>query len=170
MARKEKLVTIEAEGRDTGKTFLLTEMAAAPAENWAWRVFGAMARAGVDIPEHVLLSGMAGLSAVGLKAFLAAPWTDVQPLLAEMFECVRVQAAGAPIDQATGKPITRAVMEGDIEDVATRVKLRDEVFELHTGFSLAASLFAAVAAVTNLPASEISPTSTEESEPLLPLI
>lgn len=169
MARKEKPVTIEAEGRDKDKTFVLVEMSAAQGESWAFRAFGAMARAGVEIPEHVLMAGMAGLSAVGLKAFLAAPWADVEPLLAEMMACVRRVSADAPVDQATGKPITRGLIEDDTEEVATRVKLRDEVFELHTGFSLAASLMTAVAAVMNPPASETSSTSGDELQPSLPL-
>lgn len=170
MARKEKPVTIVAEGRDHGKQFLLTEMDAAQAEAWAWRAMGAMQRGNVDLPEHVLTSGMAGFAALGLRAFLAAPWSDVQPLLAEMMACVRRLPEDAHTDQATGKPIVRAIVDGDIEEVATLITLRDEVFELHTGFSLAASLFAAVAAATNNRTdSEISSTSEEELQPSLSL-
>lgn len=163
MGRKNKLVTIIAEGRDHGKIFRILEMSADQGERWALRAFGAMSRAGVDIPEHVLLSGYAGLSALGLKAFLAADWEDVEPLLAEMMACVRAEDKDAPTDKATGEPINRPLVDTDIEEVATRIKLRDEVFELHTGFSVAASLFTAIAAILNRPDGENTPTSPDES-------
>jgi hypothetical protein len=168
MARKSGVVTIAAEGRDKGKTFVVREMAADHAERWALRAFGAMARAGVEIPENLLLSGMAGLAAMGLKAFLAAPYEEVGPLLDEMMGCVHFRDEAAPMNEATGEPVDRALMPDDIEEVATRVQLRDEVFQIHTGFSVAASLLTAVAAILNSNPASLQ-MSQDESQPSLPL-
>ena len=141
MARKSKPVTIEAPGRDHGKRFIITEMPAAQAEAWAFRAMGAMARAGLDIPTGTMESGMAGFAMVGLKAFLAAPWEVVAPLLAEAMACVRVIMPAFP----DGRALVEDGNGDDIEEVATRIKLRDEVFELHLGFSIATALLMAVA-------------------------
>lgn len=161
MGRKTKTVVVETEGRDKGKHFLITEMSASQAESWAFRAFGAMARAGVEVPENVVMSGMVGLSALGLKAFLAANWADVEPLLGEMMACVQA------VPEPDRPEVTRRLIEDDIEEAATRARLRDEVFELHTGFSIAGALLNAVAlAMTLLVGGSSTPTSTDESEQL----
>lgn len=138
MARKTEAVVITTGGRDQGKHYLLTEMPASKAESWAFRAFGAMARAGIDIPEEIVASGMVGLSALGLKAFLASDWADVEPLLADMMACVQMRPDPDKPD------ILRTLIEDDIEEPATRARLRDEVFKLHVGFSIADSLLNAV--------------------------
>lgn len=158
MARKTKEVTIEGEGRDQGKVFILTEMSATATESWAIRAMGAMSRSGMEIPEEAPAGGMAAFSAIGLKAFMAAPYHETQPLLAEMMDCVKIKEALTP----DGRRIT----PDDIEELSTIAKLRDEVFELHTGFSLAATLLRAAAeAQARVLASSTTETSSEPSEP-----
>ena len=137
MGRKTERVVIEAEGRDHGKVFLLTELPAYQAEAWAARAMGAMVRAGLDVPDSVILSGMAAIATYGLRSLLAAPWEEVGPLLDEMMTCVRIAEPKIP----EGRPMT----DDDIEEVSTRLRLRDEVIKLHTGFSPAAALLGAVA-------------------------
>jgi hypothetical protein len=162
MARKTETTVITAEGRDQGKHFVLTEMAASKAEAWAFRAFGAMTRSGVDIPEEIVTAGMVGLSAMGLKAFLASDWADVEPLLAEMMACVQFRP-----DPAGQPQIVRPLIEDDIEEPSTRAKLRDEVFKLHTGFSIAGSLLNAVGlAMRYLVAGANTETLTDESAQL----
>lgn len=128
MARKTEVVTIEREGRDAGKSFLLREMPASQAERWATRAFLALARGGVELPDDVTASGMAGIAAIGLKALANVTFADAQLLLDEMFQCVSFMPDSS-------KPnVVRALIEDDIEEVATRLQLRQAVFELHTGF------------------------------------
>jgi hypothetical protein len=129
--RKTKHATIDAEGRDNGKLFLITEMPASQAERWAFRAFQALARAGVDMPENVSGAGMAGIAVVGLKALGTIPFYEATELMDEMFSCVRIVRDKAHPE--TAMPL----MEEDIEEVSTRLHLRSEVFELHTGFSFA---------------------------------
>jgi hypothetical protein len=124
--RATKTVTITAEGRDKGRTFLLTEMPASQAEEWATRALSAMARSGVDIPPEYVSQGWGAIAFIGIRSLLAADFEDVKPLLAEMMSCV----------QSVQPAITRPLVETDIEEVATRIYLRDEVFRLHANFSL----------------------------------
>jgi hypothetical protein len=133
--RKTKVVVIQADGgRDKGKTFLLTEMDADRAERWATQAFFAVSSNGVDVPPEVMQLGMGALVAVGVRAILTAKFEDAWPLLDDMMTCVTV------IPDPTRPALTRPLDKDDIEEVTTRLLLRSEVFELHTGFSVAAFL------------------------------
>jgi hypothetical protein len=130
--RKEVVVVISAEGRDKGKTFLLTEMPASQGERWAMRALLALARSGVEVPDDISNAGMAGIAALGLKAFMAVRFDEIEPLLVEMMECIQ------SLPDPANRDIRRRLVETDIEEIATRLKLRAEVLSLHTGFSLPA--------------------------------
>lgn len=136
MARRSKMVVIDdpareatldtpakKAGRDHGKAFLVKEMDAERAEAWAIRALLALARAGVEIDDTS--AGMAGLAVAGFQALGKLSFEDAKPLLDEMWTCVEyVHEAGHP-----GMPPNPY-----IEEVATRLQLRMEVFKLHTGF------------------------------------
>lgn len=124
MARKTVNVTITAEGRDVGKRFKLTEMSAAAAEDWALRAFMSIAKGGMEIPEGIPQS-LAGIAILGLQALASADYATAKPLLDQMMGCIQVISSAG---------IVRPLMDEDIEEVATRVQLRKEVFEVHTGF------------------------------------
>jgi hypothetical protein len=128
MARKSITYTVADEGRDQGKVFVLTEMPASRAERWALRAFQALAKAGVELPDNIAQMGMAGIALVGIKALSHTPWEEAEPLLAEMFECVQRQP------NPKNPAVVRALVEDDVEEVATRLKLRAEVLKLHTDF------------------------------------
>ncbi len=130
MARKKETITIETEGRDKGKIYHLTEMPAEQAEEWATRLLLALGKSGVDIPEGVFSMGMAGLAAVGIRAMGSLPWEVAKPLMAEMMTCIRIQP------DPNRPQIVRQLISDDIEEVATRLRLRDEVINLHMGFSV----------------------------------
>lgn len=134
--RKTQIVAIGPEGgRDAGKSFLLTEMAARPAEKWATRAFLALSRAGIDIPEDIAQQGIAGLAIVGFKMLGGMSFQDAEPLLDEMMACVQFLPNPATLQP---RPLVDNGTEGDdIEEVQTRIRLRAEVFTLHTGFTFA---------------------------------
>jgi hypothetical protein len=132
--RKTKLVRITDEGRDKGKTFLLTEMAAPRTEKWAARALLAIANAGVDIPPEVLRMGVGAVIAAGFRALTSMAFADAEPLLDEMMQTVVV------VPDPKRPDVVRALDDEDIEEVATILKLRGEVIDLHTGFSIAAYL------------------------------
>lgn len=135
--RREIDVTIETEGRDKGKVFHLTEMAAAPAEEWGMRIFLSLIRAGIDLPAEVMSGGMAAVAAVmpGIIANVfingigALNYDEIKPLLDQMMDCVKIKEPAA----------IRNLTPDDIEEVSTRLFLRSEVFKLHTGFSQSAA-------------------------------
>ena len=134
MARKTKPYRVETEGRDKGKLFLLSEMPSEQAEAWAMRALLALMDSGVDIPENAFELGMAGFAEIGFKALAKLKWEVAQPLLTEMFECVTI------IPDPSKTHVSRPLIPDDVEEIATRLHLRMEVFELHTGFSIAAGL------------------------------
>lgn len=121
-------VTISDEGRDKGKVFIITEMPASQSESWALRAILALMAGGVDLPEGFERMGMAGMAELGIKALAGLRWEVAEPLLAEMWQCVTIQPN--PDDPR----IVRDLIEQDVEELATRIKLRAEVWNLHAGF------------------------------------
>lgn len=146
MGRRTRVVTITADGRDKGKSFLVTEMPADQGEWWAARALIVMGNAGVDMPANALGSAMAGMAAVeaskgaasalflvGLRMLPGVDPVTLKPLLDEMMTCVAYQPPGQ------GVP-AQSLMEGaygQIEEISTRLQLRAEILEVHLGFSLA---------------------------------
>ena len=125
--RKTVTFTVSDEGRDHDKVFLLTEMSAAEAEDWALQAFFALMNAGIDIPEDVSEMGFAGIAAIGLKALGKVPYFMAEPLLNKIMECIKI------VPDAKQPNVIRALIESDIEEPVTRIKLKKAVFELHTG-------------------------------------
>ena len=130
MARKELTVTITDAGRDLGKAFLLREMSASRAESWAMRALLALAKSGIEIPDDIAAAGLAGVASLGIKAFGGMNYLDAEELMLEMMQCV------SAIPDPFRPQVIRGLIEDDIEEVKTRLKLRMELFTLHTGFSL----------------------------------
>jgi len=126
MARKETTFVAET-GRDLGKQFLITEMPASQAENWAFQVILAVGNAGIEIPEGLASQGMSGLMAIGYMNLLKIPFDAAKPLLDEMMNCVQI------IPSAN---IKRKLVEEDIEEVGTRLQLRKAIWNLHMDFFL----------------------------------
>jgi len=129
MARKETTFIADT-GRDIGKQFLITEMSASKAENWAFRVILAIGNAGIEIPEGLASQGMSGLLAIGYMNLLKIPFDSAKPLLDEMMTCVQFLPS---------QNVKRSLMEEDIEEVATRFKLRKAIWDLHMDFFLDSS-------------------------------
>lgn len=126
--RKTAVVQITDAGRDSGKVFILKEMPASKTEKWAARAVLALARSGVDIPEDIAASGIAGIARLGVKALAGMTFPDAESLMDEMFECVSISP------DPNHPEVVRAIIEDDIEEVTTRVRLRAEVFNLHASF------------------------------------
>ncbi len=140
-ARSEKLGE-----RDNGKTYLLTEMSAADAEAWALNALTLIGQAGVNLPDGVASYGMAGLAIIGLDSLMKVDFQRALPLLKDIMNCVQFIPDPA-------KPFPRAIDElggTDIEEVRTRLLLRDAVFELHTGFCAADLISRTLASAANL--------------------
>jgi len=130
MARKQITVTINSEGRDQGKAFILTELSAYDAEEWAGRALFALMNAGVEVPANIAQAGLAGVAAMGLKAIAKLPFDSAKPLLDKMMDCVQIQPS---------PDVRRELISGDIEEVSTLLTLRQKVLGLHLDFFTAAT-------------------------------
>jgi len=130
MARKTAKLTITDDNRDRGKLFLLTEMSASHAEDWGLRALLALTNAGADVPDDVRGAGMAGVALMGIQALSGLKHADAKPLLDEVLTCVEI------VPDPSKPEVRRPLIEDDIEEVLTRVRLRKAVLELHLGFSV----------------------------------
>lgn len=128
--RKTVTITIDAEGRDKGKIFVLTELSAYESEEWATRALFAMMNAGVEIPDDIAAAGLAGVAALSLQSLSRVSYEQARPLLDKMLECIQIQPSPR---------VLRALVSGDIEEVATLFRLRKEVLDLHLSFFTAAA-------------------------------
>ena len=161
MPRKVETVTIDREGRDKGKSYVLTEMAAAPAEKWALRLLNAAARNGLQIPDGVAELGMQGVAIMlavnGMGSLAGIAWVDMEPLLDEMMACVQFK---------TSANIVRDILPeaDDIEEIFTRVQLRGAILRLHVDPSLLAGLSTSESAPDMTSATPITSTSRPVSE------
>lgn len=133
--RKSIEIAVAAENRDKGKRFRITEMAAPAAEEWGMRALTILGRSGVELPAEAIGGNMLAIAAFGLQAIIQADFDAAKPLLAEMMGCVKLL-------QTTegGSTTERPLYPDDVEEVSTLSWLRDNVLELHTGFSVAAYL------------------------------
>lgn len=125
--RKEIDVTVTADGRDKGKTFVIKEMDAVSADEWATRALFTLAKSGANIPPELMSGGMASfaaMSGLGIQALLFVPYDEAKPLLASLIKCASIKEASA----------TRALTPDDIEEIATFALLRGEALKLHVGF------------------------------------
>jgi hypothetical protein len=126
--RKTSIYTETADNRDKGKVFKLEEMSADQAEAWALKAFFAIMNAGIELPDEVADLGFAGIATAGLKALGKVDYETALPLLDEMMTCVQI------IPDPAKPNVARALFPGDIEEVATKLKLRKAVFDLHVAF------------------------------------
>ena len=168
MARRTAEITITGPnaGRDSNKTFLLTEMLAIPGERWAARALGILARSGADtLPSDMegvlalMQGGWQALAALGVRAALLSLNEEAFPLLEEMLTCVQIKE----------DKITRPLVQEDIEEVFTLLRLRDEVLRLHTNFSIIETLSKQGEilreVIESSSTSQTSPTASEQSSP-----
>ena len=131
--RKSVRLTIDADNRDAGKQFLITEMDALRIETWFYRLVIALNRGGAPIPENVMLGGMAAFVHLNPSVLAFLSWTEAEPLIDELMACAQAWPPGAP--QA------RRLVATDTEEFWTLMQLRLEVLALHLGFSTAAVLW-----------------------------
>lgn len=129
--RKTRTVVISEEGRDRGKTFLLREMPALRAEKWAYRALMAI---GMEEMAAAGMGGVAGVAAAGFQVLQSGKlrFDDVEPLLDEMMECVQI--IPKPSQPDVVRPLVLDGDGADIDEILTLMRLRKEVFDLHTEF------------------------------------
>ncbi len=135
--RKHEDVTITADNRDHGKTFIVTEMPAWQALQWCAKALLALSQSGADIKPGALVKASEGgpetLAALGLEIFTLVPSSVALPLMQEVRACVTFQSPGGLA--AVG------IKDGDmcqVEEISTWFILLKAAFILHLGFFPAA--------------------------------
>jgi hypothetical protein len=154
-----KIPDAPATNRDHGKLFRLTEMSPFAAEKWAAKALLALMKSGVNIPEDYKAMGLAALAGMTMKAFGCIEPGVLLPLMDEMLSCVQCIPDPRHPDAST-----RALVEEDIEEVTTLLKLREKLLDLHLGFSLAAKLSTFSASAAAMIGSQTTSTSLPSSE------
>jgi len=128
MARKKINITITDDNRDKGKVFVIEEMPSSQGEAWAMRAMLALMNNGVEIPDGAMSYSMAAMAEMGIRSLSGLKWEVAKPLLDEMFGCVQI------MPDPSKTHVVRALIDQDIEEIQTRVKLRAEVWKLHADF------------------------------------
>lgn len=126
MARRTQEVIIKSQGRDHGKTFVLTEMPAEEGEYWATRALELIQSS--DDLQSQISGGMAALAdAVAARAGINITRHLQDASLNGMWKYVKFQPKNkeAPLQD---------LREDHIEEWTTRLDLRAAFFRLHVGF------------------------------------
>jgi hypothetical protein len=124
MARKTCRITIDADGRDKGKTFVLTELPALDIERWTVRLVLALGKNGVSLPDVQADSGFAGIAGTLWVLIAQISPDEAETLLATMLQNLKIDE---------GK-ITRDLVPDDIEEPETLLQIRMAWVDLHAGF------------------------------------
>ena len=126
MAQQTMDITIGTSGRDAGKTFRITEMKPEEGEWFAMRALMLIASGGKEMPD---ISGgaLAALASTGIQSLMYCPPEKIKPLWDELTECWSFVPD-------KNKNFARKIVEGDIEEVGTRIHLRMKTLEMHLNF------------------------------------
>jgi hypothetical protein len=117
------------EGRDSGKTYQVSELTCMKAERWILRAAFGLGKAGVEIPPEMLTLGAAPIAyAIASQATRIPSRLGIR-LADELMESVMI----------VEPKLTRTLVDKDIEDVTTRLRLKGEVLKLTFGFFLPAA-------------------------------
>lgn len=130
--RRTRNVTIEGtpdENRDAGKVFIVTEVSAVQAEEWGLRALMALGTGGITVPQEMADAGLMGVALISYQAFMGAREDAVMPLWREMLPACVTQSVSAGVT-LPWSPIL-------VEEPSTLLQLRQQILELHTGFTLA---------------------------------
>lgn len=143
MARKTGILTI-TEGRDQGKAFRITEWPALKTERWVLRAVFGLGKAGVEIPPEILQLGAAATVYAIASQAAKLPSRLGLRLSDELMECVK------RVEETADRPL----VEQDIEDVSTLLRLKSEVLKLTFGFFVVAASPRSASPVSGTPASK----------------
>ena len=130
---KQKTVTIE-KGRDKGKTFLITEMPAIQADEWAHRLVEQAAKSGIDLKNTDVLNldtgSMAGMIEIGSAVFVTLGRIDYQTSRELKFDilnrCVQIVPTG-------GEP-RMCMWDQEIKDMQNFTILAAHAIGIHVDF------------------------------------
>lgn len=132
---KESMLEM-TEGRDAGKTFLVTEMPVSKLEKWCARALVALLGADMapEITRLARTSSGAALVQALTKGLSGLTWRDAEPLYDELLGYIFVLPGENP-HPSQRLPLRPATIDNHIQDLGTIWKLRWTVLGLSLGFS-----------------------------------
>lgn len=165
MGRKTKIVAAphfeNCEDRDhkAKRQYLITEWSAAKADRWIQEVMLTANKGGGSLPIDMRGIGWEGIAVMGINTFLRGniDKAEMIELGEQLLECVQIVRDPAHPTTSAG-PL---VGDDDIEEVATRWWLRDQVVSVHTNFSPAAALSKLISSILTPQSSSSTPTSPQ---------
>lgn len=122
---KSKKIRIE-KGRDSGKTFIVTEMPIIRADSLAMKIIHAVAGAGFDISSINPNLGVIALTQLTLDVIGRIPEHQFLEISNELLSCVKIVPNGGEARDIE--------VDIDIFDVATLMRLRKEAIAIHVDF------------------------------------
>lgn len=130
--RNEVRFTVQKEGRDKGKTYLITEFSAEKGERLAAKILFAIMNAGINLPKGIDKMAMESIAVAGFDLIAAAitriSFEVAEPIFKEMMEGIQF------IPDISKPELTRILLPEDIEEISTRLSLRREVWSINTSF------------------------------------
>ena len=132
MTRRTLIYTVETDGRDKGKKFLITEMSPWDGEKWGVNCLLAFMKGGINLPQGYETTGLSGLAALGFQMFSSLDWETLEPLFNQMMKCVEfvIEIKNQPIT----RPLTNDGINFDIEDSITLMEIKYQVWKMHVDF------------------------------------
>ncbi len=135
--RKTKVITIETDNRDKGKSFLIKEMSAHKAEQWSAEALVAIFSGNVpaDILQVSQTSNTAALATAMEYLLKGLSWKSIKPLYNSLLSCVSfIPEKENKANPVNVIPLTETNIENFIEEVPTLLKLRLAALEINLGF------------------------------------
>ncbi len=135
--RKTKVITIETDNRDKGKSFLIKEMSAHRAEQWSAEALVAIFSGNVpaDILQVSQTSNTAALATAMEYLLKGLSWKSIKPLYNSLLSCVSfIPEKENKANPVNVIPLTETNIENFIEEVPTLLKLRLAALEINLGF------------------------------------
>ncbi len=135
--RKTKVITIETDNRDKGKSFLIKEMSAHKAEQWSAEALVAIFSGNVpaDILQVSQTSNTAALATAMEYLLKGLSWKAIKPLYNSLLSCVSfIPEKENKANPVNVIPLTETNIENFIEEVPTLLKLRLAALEINLGF------------------------------------
>ncbi|QDH17407.1 hypothetical protein [Swingsia samuiensis] len=117
-------------GADAGKKFVITRMSAFAADKWARHTIKALIQAGVKVPPSGIKAGLLGMSGLAMNIFGYMDNEECDKAFEALMKCAKIVRAGT---------VPSEILDADIDDAETLVKLREEAFKLHVDFFKAAA-------------------------------
>jgi len=149
--RKTRTITVPklpaCDNRDLGKMFFIEEWPASHADDWFQRLTFMFNKNGGQLPMDLRSIGWEGIAIIGINTYLRGNVDPniMIPIGNELLECVK-----SIRDPKFPDVITALMPDVDIEEVATRWWLRDQVVSVHTNFSPLAALSTLVSSILAL--------------------